>query len=65
MGPQKGQLNTSTLQHIWQPSTSNSNTQIWEQADPWGQELASKEAQRMNFPNKDRKNNGRGHRKGS
>ena len=41
-------LNTGTL-HIWPPSTSNSNTHIGEQADPWGQDFPLKEARRLFF----------------
>ena len=51
-----------TLLYIfWPPFNSNSNTRIGEHADPWGQELASNEAWRLNLWKNDRDNSGWGH----
>ena len=52
----KGKAGVWSMKHwdtenICPPSTSNSNTWIVKQVDPWGQELVSREAQKLNWMN--------------
>ena len=49
------------IEYIWPTSTSNSNIWIGEQVDPWGKELSSREAQRIQFWKNNGGRNGCGH----